>query len=80
MSTIDSENNGKTESEATTPKGARKATKKATKKVERAKKGASKPKADPTNKKAEVIAMLKRSKGATLAAGRRTQFAASSAS
>jgi len=32
-----------------------------------AKKPASKPKADRTNKKAEVIAMMKRAKGATLA-------------
>ena len=30
-------------------------------------KAASKPKADRTNKKAEVIAMMKRAKGATLA-------------
>ena len=37
------------------------------KKAARPKKAASKPKADSTNKKAEVIAMMKRSKGATLA-------------
>jgi Protein of unknown function (DUF3489) len=50
------------------PKGARKAGKKAkpAKKARAAKKPA-KPKADGTNKKAEVIAMMKRAKGATLA-------------
>jgi hypothetical protein len=49
-------------------KGARKGEKKAkpSKKAGRAKKLASKPKADGTNKKAEVIAMMKRAKGATL--------------
>jgi hypothetical protein len=39
---------------------------KPTKKAGRAKKPASKPKADRTNKKADVIAMMKRAKGATL--------------
>jgi hypothetical protein len=39
---------------------------KSPKKAARAKKPASKPKADRTNKKAEVIAMMKRAKGATL--------------
>ena len=37
------------------------------KKAGRAEKPASKPKADRANKKAEVIAMMKRAKGATLA-------------
>jgi hypothetical protein len=36
------------------------------KKAGKAKKATSKPKADRTNKKAEVIAMMKRAKGATL--------------
>ena len=36
-------------------------------KAGRAKKPAAKPKADRANKKAEVIAMMKRAKGATLA-------------
>jgi hypothetical protein len=51
-----------------TPKGARKGGKKAkpAKKAGRAKKAAGKPKADPTNKKAEVIEMMRRAKGATL--------------
>jgi hypothetical protein len=67
MSTIDSESNGKPEAEAPI-KGARKASKNAkpAKKASRAKKPAAKPKADRTNKKAEVIAMMKRAKGATL--------------
>jgi hypothetical protein len=69
MSTIDSENNNKPESEADQPKGVRRAAKraKAAKKVARAKKAPSEPKADRTNKKTEVIAMMKRAKGATLA-------------
>jgi hypothetical protein len=37
------------------------------KKASRAKKPAGKPKADRANKKAEVIALMKRAKGATLA-------------
>jgi hypothetical protein len=51
------------------PKGKRTTAKKAktAKKVSRAKKAAAKPKADRVNKKAEVIAMMKRAKGATLA-------------
>jgi len=64
---IDSENTRKPAPEAAKPKGARKRTKKANpaKKVGRAK--TAKPKGDRTNKKAEVIAMMKRAKGATLA-------------
>jgi len=54
--------NSKPAPDAAKPKGARKA-----KKAGRAKKVARKPKADGTNKKAEVIAMMKRAKGATLA-------------
>ena len=51
------------------PKGKRAIAKKARppKKAARAGKPASKPKADRANKKAEVIAMMKRAKGATLA-------------
>ena len=69
MSTIDSENNGKPESEAAQPQAGRKLAKKTkpAKKAARAKKAASKPRADRTNKKAEVIAIMKRAKGATLA-------------
>ena|SRR5437763_381291 len=64
---IDSEN-GKPAPETAKPKGARKAKKaKSAKKAARAKKAAAKPKTDRTNKKAEVIAMMKRAKGATLA-------------
>ena len=49
------------------PKGARKAKKaKSAKKAGSAKKAAGKPNADRTNKKAEVIEMMKRSKGASL--------------
>ena len=46
----------------------RKAAKKAkpAKKAGRAEKAAAKPKANGTNKKAEVIAMMKRAKGATM--------------
>ena len=53
--------------EAAQPKAKRTPAKKIkhAKKAGRAKK-ASKPKADRTNKKAEVIALLKRAKGATL--------------
>jgi len=66
---IDSENTSKPASDTAKPKGARKAGKKAKvpKKAGRAKKAAAKPKAERTNKKAEVIAMMKRAKGATLA-------------
>jgi hypothetical protein len=51
------------------PTTKRKPAKKTTpsKKAVRAKKPAGKPKADRANKKAEVIAMMKRAKGATLA-------------
>ena len=49
----------------TKPATAKKA--KAAKKAGRAGKPASKPKTDHANKKAEVIAMMKRAKGATLA-------------
>jgi hypothetical protein len=55
--------------EASKPKTKRTAAKKAkpAKKAGRAKKPANKPKADRANKKAVVIALLKRAKGATLA-------------
>ena len=65
--------NTATESEksasAEVPQPKTKRTKKAkpAKNARRAKKAASKPKADRANKKAEVIAMMKRAKGATLA-------------
>ena len=66
MNTIDSEGNKPTAEAVQTkvaPKRARKA--KPAKKLARAK--AAKPKADRTNKKAEVIGMMKRAKGVTLA-------------
>jgi hypothetical protein len=65
---IDSDNSSKPVPETAKPKGARKAGKKAksAKKGGRDKKAASKPKADRTNKKAEVILLMKRAKGATL--------------
>ncbi|HTA70440.1 MAG TPA: DUF3489 domain-containing protein [Bryobacteraceae bacterium] len=65
---IDSENISKPAPDTGKPKGARKPGKKAkpAKKASRPKKAASKTKADRTNKKAEVIAMMKRAKGATL--------------
>jgi hypothetical protein len=55
--------------EVSQPKMKRKPTKKAkpAKKAARAKNPASKPKADRANKKADVIALMKRAKGATLA-------------
>ncbi len=57
-----------TEAQATQPKRKPTAKKaKPSKKTARAKKPANKPKADGANKKAEVIAMMKRTKGATLA-------------
>ena len=64
----DSETISKPAPDTAKPKGARKAAKKAkpAKKAGRTKKLASKPKADGTNKKADVIAMMKRAKGATL--------------
>ena len=66
---IDTENKGKPAPDTAKPKGPRKAGKKAkpAKKGGRRKKPAAKPKPDRTNKKAEVIAMMKRAKGATLA-------------
>jgi hypothetical protein len=66
---IDSESISKPAPDTAKPKGAHKAGKKAkpAKKTSRAKKAAGKPKVDGTNKKAEVIAMMKRAKGATLA-------------
>jgi hypothetical protein len=65
---IDSGNISKPAPATAKPKGARKASKKAkpAKKAGRAKKASSKPKVDRANKKAEVIAMMKRAKGATL--------------
>jgi predicted methyltransferase len=67
--TIDTEKTATPEPGAPQAKGKRTAAKKAkpTKKVGRAKKPATKPKADRANKKAEVIAMMKCAKGATLA-------------
>jgi hypothetical protein len=65
---IDSENTNTPTVEAPATKGARRAKKaKSGKKARAAKKPASKPKTDRTNKKAEVIAMMKRAKGVTLA-------------
>jgi hypothetical protein len=68
MSTIGSENVSKPATEAQ-PKLRRNPTKKAkvAKKSPEARKAAGKPKSDGTNKKAEVIAMMKRVKGVTLA-------------
>src|SRR5712692_1866603 len=68
MNTIDSENR-KPAPDAAQPKVRRKPAKKAkaAKKAPRAKKAAAKPAAERTNKKAEVIAMMKRAKGVTLA-------------
>jgi hypothetical protein len=70
MSTIETENlAGKPVAELPQPKRTRKPAKKAkpARKAPQAKKAAGKPKADRANKKAEVIAMMKRAKGATLA-------------
>jgi hypothetical protein len=66
---IDSENISKPAADSAKPKGARKASKKAkpAKKAGRTKKATSKPKTDRVNKKAEVIALMKRAKGATFA-------------
>jgi hypothetical protein len=63
---IDNENTSKPAPE---PKPKRKPAKKAksAKKTARVKKAAAKPKGEGTNKKAEVIAMMKRAKGVTLA-------------
>jgi hypothetical protein len=57
---IDSGNISKPAPDTANPKGTRKAAKKPkfAKKVGRAKKAAAKPKADHTNKKADVIAMM----------------------
>jgi hypothetical protein len=64
---IESENTSTSSAEAPTTKRPRKTKKaKPAKKASPAKKAAAKPKADRTNKKAEVIAMMKRAKGATL--------------
>jgi hypothetical protein len=65
---IDSENVSKPAPDTAKPKGARKPAKKPkpAKKAGRAKKPAEKPKAERQNKKADVIAMMKRAKGATL--------------
>jgi hypothetical protein len=65
---IDSENTSTPAAEAPAMKGQRKAKKaKPAKNVRAAKKPAVKSKRDRSNKKAEVIAMMKRAKGATLA-------------
>jgi hypothetical protein len=67
MSTIERENQA-SKPEAPQPKRARKPSKaKATKKASAGKKTTGKPKADRSNKKAEVIALMKRARGATLA-------------
>jgi hypothetical protein len=65
---IDSENISNATPDAAKPKGGRKAAKKAkpAKSARKAKKPTNKPKADRTNKKAEVIALMKRAKGAML--------------
>jgi hypothetical protein len=64
---IESDSNIKPASEAPAAKRERKAKKaKPPKKPSQAKRAASKPKHDRANKKAEVIAMMKRAKGATL--------------
>jgi hypothetical protein len=67
--TIDTGSNSKPEPEAAKTKGGRKPAKKAkaAKKAAPAKKAARKPKTDRINKKAEVIEMMQRAKGATLA-------------
>ena len=68
-STIETENQvGMPEAEVQLPKRRRKASKKAklAKKGRRTKKVAAKTAAERTNKKAEVIALMKRAKGATL--------------
>jgi Protein of unknown function (DUF3489) len=66
---IDSGNISKPAPDKAKPKGARKPAKKAkpSKKARSAKKQVSQAKGERTNKKAEVIAMIKRAKGATLA-------------
>src|ERR1700719_3523957 len=69
MHTIETEKITTPEPGASQVKGKRTPAKKAkpAKKAGRAKKTAIKPKADRANKKAEVIALMKRAKGATLA-------------
>jgi Protein of unknown function (DUF3489) len=67
MNAIDSENNSKLTPDAAKPKGGKTAKAKPARKSSRAKKAAVKPKADRANKKTEVIAMMQRAKGATLA-------------
>jgi hypothetical protein len=66
---IDSESISKPAPDAAKPRGVRKPTKKAkpAKKPARAKKQASQAKTGRINKEADVIAMMKRAKGATLA-------------
>ena len=65
---IDSENISKPAPDTAKAKGARKSKKaKPAKKARSAKKQARQAKGDRTNKKAEVIALMKRAKGATLA-------------
>jgi hypothetical protein len=68
-SAVDTENSSKPAPDTAKPKDTRKAGSKAkpAEKAGRAKKAGGKLKADRTNKKAEVIAMMKRAKGATLA-------------
>jgi Protein of unknown function (DUF3489) len=56
-----------TSEQAAGKKAARKSKPKPTKKAKVTKKSAAKPKAERANKKAEVIALMKRAKGATLA-------------
>lgn len=65
---VDSENTNTSSAETPESKGPLKAKKaKPAKKAGRAKKPAGKPKAERANKKAEVIAMMKRGRGVTLA-------------
>jgi hypothetical protein len=56
-----------TSEQAPAKKAARKSRTKPAKKPKQTKKASSKPKAERANKKAEVIALMKRPKGATLA-------------
>jgi hypothetical protein len=64
---IDSQNTSKPAPDVAKPKSPRKSKKaKSAKKAGRAKKPTAKPKADRVNKKTEVVAMMKRAKGATL--------------
>jgi len=61
------ENTGAAQPEPTKPKRKPKATKKTKRAKSPAKKSAGKPRIERANKKAEVIALMKRAKGATLA-------------